>query len=87
MGAEPQFDVAESEARMPGAARSSFIGSAVAPEMVLNMAAANVGEVSEGAVTASFTIPWPVDLESGETLSAPIVDKVVIRRNGFRIPA
>ena len=77
MGAEPQFDVAESEARMPGAARSSFIGSAVAPEMVLNMAAANVGEVSEGAVTASFTIPWPVDLESGETLSAPIVDKVV----------
>lgn len=77
MGAEPQFDVAESEARMPGAPRSSFIASAVAPDMVLNMAAANVGEVSEGAVTASFTIPWPVDLESGETLSAPIVDKVV----------
>ena len=77
MGAEPQFDVAESEARMPGAPRSSFIASAAAPEMVINMAAANVGEVSEGAVTASFTIPWPVDLESGETLSAPIVDKVV----------
>ncbi|WP_417710253.1 DUF4139 domain-containing protein [Roseibium aggregatum] len=77
MGVEPQFDVAESEARMPGAPRSSFIASAVAPDMVLNMAAANVGEVSEGAVTASFTIPWPVDLESGETLSAPIVDKVV----------
>lgn len=42
-----------------------------------DMAAANVGEVTEGSVTASFEIPWLVDLKNGQTLSAPIVDTVV----------
>ncbi|WP_298814637.1 DUF4139 domain-containing protein [uncultured Roseibium sp.] len=78
-GAEPRFEVAESEAMFDGRSRIAAL-SAAAPApapMARKMANANVGEASEGAVTASFTLPWPVSLESGETLSAPIVDKVV----------
>jgi len=79
-GAEPVFDVAESEALLMER-RSQIAGlaapSAAPPPRVRQMADAKVGEAVEGAVTASFTLPWPVSLESGETLSAPIVDKVV----------
>lgn len=81
-GAEPSFD----DVRAQGMMRSSDIGiaalaapvaEAAPPSMVFEPAAAQVGEATEGAVTASFAIPWPVNLESGETLSAPIVDQVV----------
>jgi len=78
-GAEPMFDVAEGEALYES--RSQIAGlaapAAAPPPRLRKMADANVGEAVEGAVTASFTLPWPVSLESGETLSAPIVDKVV----------
>jgi len=77
-GAEPQFEAAESEAYLDGGARIAALAAPAAPAPAMRrMAQANVGEVSEGAVTASFTLPWPVSLDSGETLSAPIVDKVV----------
>jgi hypothetical protein len=77
-GAEPQFEAAESQAFMDGSSRmAGLVASAAPAPQMRNMAESNVGEVSEGAVTASFTLPWPVSLESGETLSAPIIDKVV----------
>lgn len=78
-GAEPVFDVAESEALFESRSQLAGIAAPAAapPPRVRKMADANVGEAVEGAVTASFTLPWPVSLESGETLSAPIVDKVV----------
>ncbi|MHA7773326.1 DUF4139 domain-containing protein [Roseibium sp. M-1] len=77
-GAEPQFEVAESQAFLDSNSRIAGLAAPAAPEPLMRrMAQANVGEVSEGAVTASFTLPWPVTLESGQTLSAPIVDKVV----------
>lgn len=78
-GAEPVFDVAESEALYES--RSQIAGmvapAAAPPPRVRKMADANVGEAVEGAVTASFKLPWRVSLESGETLSAPIVDSIV----------
>ncbi|MCK7614282.1 DUF4139 domain-containing protein [Roseibium sediminicola] len=78
-GAEPVFDVAESEAYIGGASRLAALAAPAATPQPRErrMSNANVGEAVEGAVTASFTLPWPVSLESGETLSAPIVDKVV----------
>ncbi|WP_165814590.1 DUF4139 domain-containing protein [Labrenzia sp. 011] len=79
-GAEPVFDMAESEAGMKrrGVAAASFL-AAPAPvrEVPEGLAATSVGEAVEGAVTASFTLPYPVSLQSGDTLSAPIVDQVV----------
>jgi hypothetical protein len=78
-GAEPVFDVAESEAMFE--TRSQMAGlaapAAAPPSRLRKMADATVGEAVEGAVTASFTLPWRVTLENGQTLSAPIVDKVV----------
>ncbi|WP_299471637.1 DUF4139 domain-containing protein [uncultured Roseibium sp.] len=50
---------------------------ASAAPMDAEMAAAQVGQAEEGAVTAFFALPETVDLENGETLSAPIVDAVV----------
>ncbi|MET1415044.1 DUF4139 domain-containing protein [Roseibium sp. HPY-6] len=50
---------------------------APAAPMDTEMAAAQVGQAEEGAVTAFFSLPETVDLENGETLSAPIVDAVV----------
>lgn len=78
-GAEPVFDVAESEAVLESRSRiAAFSAPAAAPQPVMRkMAEANVGEAVEGTVTASFTLPWKVSLDSGDTLSAPIVDKVV----------
>eukprot|EP00903_Cladosiphon_okamuranus_P001403 g1401.t1 len=78
-GAEPVFDVSESEAVLESRSQiATFAAPAAAPRPVTRkMANANVGEAVEGAVTASFTLPWKVSLASGETLSAPIVDKVV----------
>jgi len=78
-GAEPVFDLAESEARYESRSHiAGLMAPAAAPApRVRKMAGANVGDAVEGAVTASFTLPWRVTLESGETLSAPIVDKVV----------
>ncbi len=78
-GAEPQFDMAESEAFLETRSRITGLAApAAAPSpMTRDIARASVGEAVEGAVTASFTLPWRVSLESGDTLSAPIVDKVV----------
>lgn len=78
-GAEPVFDVAESEAMFESRSQLAGLAApAAAPSPRLRkMADATVGEAVEGAVTASFTLPWRVTLESGQTLSAPIVDKVV----------
>ncbi|CTQ54240.1 hypothetical protein LP7551_02772 [Roseibium album] len=79
-GAEPDLLTMESEAAPGGTLQRSRVAafnSAVASPKAVNMAAANVGEVQEGTVTASFKLPWPVNLERGDTLSAPIVDKVV----------
>jgi len=41
------------------------------------IAGASVGEASEGTVTATFVLPAPVNLASGDTLSVPIVDTEV----------
>ncbi|WP_299814705.1 DUF4139 domain-containing protein [uncultured Roseibium sp.] len=79
-GAEPVFDMAESDSRLKrgGVAASAFLAAPVAAqEAPAVMAAANVGEAVEGTVTAAFTLPYPVTLQSGDTLSAPIVDQVV----------
>ena len=78
-GAEPVFDASESEVLLESRSQiASFAAPAAAPRPVARkMADANVGEAVEGAVTAAFTLPWKVSLDSGETLSAPIVDKVV----------
>jgi hypothetical protein len=79
-GAEPDLLTMESEAAPGGTLQRSRVAafdSAVASPKAANIAAANVGEVQEGTVTASFKLPWPVSLERGDTLSAPIVDKVV----------
>ncbi len=79
-GAEPEFEVAEGEAMFDRSSRVMALAAPAAPaDMGIGrkMANANVGETTEGAVTASFKLPWPVSLESGETLSAPIVDKIV----------
>jgi len=82
-GAEPVFEMAESESprELKRAAIAGGVAAlampAPAPEMAADMASANVGEATEGAVTASFTLPDRVSLQSGDTLSAPIVDKVV----------
>lgn len=46
-------------------------------EEVAQISSANVGQATEGNVTASFEIPWAVDLKNGQTLSAPIIDSVV----------
>ncbi len=81
-GAAPKFEYAESEAlqddgslrRRLGAGGLAAVAAASPPAP---LASANTGEVVEGAVTASFSLPGPVSLESGQTLSAPIVDKVV----------
>ncbi|GAB4512434.1 MAG: hypothetical protein Tsb0019_09040 [Roseibium sp.] len=78
-GAEPQFDVAESEARPE---RRAMIAGLAAPEAApapfpREIAAASVGEASEGTVTATFALPAPVSLASGDTLSVPIVDTEV----------
>lgn len=53
------------------------VAYAAAPPMEEAMAQAQVGQAEEGAVTAFFALPDAIDLESGETLSAPIVDAVV----------
>lgn len=78
-GAEPVFDVAESEALFESRSQIASMAAPAAapPQRERKIAGANVGEAVEGAVTASFTLPWPVSLERGETLSAPIVDKIV----------
>ncbi|KZM47858.1 DUF4139 domain-containing protein [Labrenzia sp. OB1] len=79
-GAEPVFELAETDSRLKrgGAAASAFLAApAAAQEAPAVLAAANVGEAVEGAVTAAFTLPFPVTLKSGDTLSAPIVDQVV----------
>ncbi|POF28870.1 DUF4139 domain-containing protein [Roseibium marinum] len=79
-GAEPVFDMAEAEGRLKrsGAAASAFLAAPVpAREAPAGMAAANVGEAVEGTVTAAFTLPYLVTLQSGDTFSAPIVDQVV----------
>ncbi|CTQ61792.1 DUF4139 domain-containing protein [Roseibium album] len=55
----------------------AFAAPAAAPPMEEAMAQAQVGQAEEGAVTAFFALPDAIDLESGETLSAPIVDAVV----------
>lgn len=80
-GAEPDMLVMELEAAPPGALRATrpaaaFDSPAALPKAA-NIASANVGEVQEGTITASFKLPWPVTLERGDTLSAPIVDKIV----------
>ncbi|MBN9669931.1 DUF4139 domain-containing protein [Roseibium aggregatum] len=72
------FGIEEVRNRATGLARlAAPVAEAAPAPMAYNVASANVGEASEGAVTASFTLPWPVDLERGQTLSAPIVDRVV----------
>jgi len=77
-GAEPVFGEAESQALLDSSQVVAMAAPAAAPQPVMRrMAGANVGEAVEGTVTASFTLPWKVSLERGETLSAPIVDKVV----------
>ncbi|MTH94924.1 DUF4139 domain-containing protein [Roseibium sp. RKSG952] len=43
----------------------------------VRISSANVGQATEGNVTASFEIPWLVDLKNGQTLSAPIIDDLV----------
>ncbi|TYC63408.1 DUF4139 domain-containing protein [Rhodobacterales bacterium] len=82
-GAEPSSDTFRSERKLQrsGLADRNALPAPLAEAApsfdAFEMAEAQVGEASEGAVTASFQIPWPVSLQSGETLSAPIVDKVV----------
>ncbi|MFC6655945.1 DUF4139 domain-containing protein [Roseibium salinum] len=79
-GAEPRFEMAESKASAPqGGALGRLLSPAPSADaaMAYEVASANVGDASEGAVTASFALPQRVSLASGETLSAPIVDKVV----------
>lgn len=78
-GAEAQFDVAESDTFLESRSRvAGLMAPAAAPAPVMReMARASVGEAVEGAVTASFTLPWRVSLDNGDTLSAPIVDKEV----------
>lgn len=77
-GAEPAFEMAEADS-MPRA--RSQVGALAAPAMAApvkrRFADATVGEAVEGTVTAAFTLPWPVSLASGDTLSAPIVDQDV----------
>lgn len=57
--------------------RRMQLTAAAPPPVAAEMAQAQVGQSEEGAVTATFSLPEAIDLESGETLSAPIVDTVV----------
>jgi hypothetical protein len=58
----------------PPAPMSEDVMMEAAPRM---SAAAEMGTVTEGDVTATYALPAPMDLPAGRTLSVPIVDTTV----------
>jgi hypothetical protein len=58
-------------------APQAMMAEASPPEAFDVAPAADVAEASEGDVSASYALPFPVDLAAGRTLSVPIVDAEV----------
>lgn len=81
MGAAPLFSMAKKNQQM-GAEEMKVPAQYYHRESPpLPVAPSQVGESEEGRVTATFSLPRRINLDSGETLSIPIVDQVISAQN------